>query len=249
MSINLLVAPDFSPEHFSGWHLLNTVLQRKTALAMRLWTPASSAEQAQCLAEGKADIVYANPFDASVLIRDAGYIAVARPVDSANEIVIAVSADSPLDRVESLAPGLRVALTDNKDVKLISLRLLEIADLGEGDIIWQVVESHQAAARQVIRGEADACSLLASLFHSLSRLTLGQLKPLVESRLSDVTHVLLVHPQLQDTVPALQAAVTGLAASPDGQRVLDELGIPKGFAPMSRDDGEFMVDLMETLRD
>src|SRR5690606_680473 len=65
MSINLLVAPDFSFEHFSGWHLLNTVLQRKTALAMRLWTPASSAEQAQCLAEGKADIVYANPFDAS----------------------------------------------------------------------------------------------------------------------------------------------------------------------------------------
>lgn len=249
MSINLLVAPDFSPEHYSGWHLLNTVLQRRTGLAMRLWMPASSSEQAQLIAEGKADLVYANPFDASALIRDAGYLAVARPRDSSNEIVMATGAESPLDQVENLPAGLRVALTDNRDVKLISLRLLEIADLGSEDIVWQVVESHQAAARQVIRGEADACFLLASLYHSLSRLTLAQLKPLVESRLGDVTHVLLASPALGDSVEALQSAITELSASPDGQRVLDELGIPKGFDRMTQDEGEFMVDLMETLRD
>ena len=40
-----------------------------------------------------------------------------------------------------------------------------------------------------------------------------------------------------------------MAGSPDGQVVLDELGIPKGFEPMSDEDVEFMLDLMETLLD
>ena len=29
MTLNFLVAPDFSPERFAGWHMLNTVLQRR----------------------------------------------------------------------------------------------------------------------------------------------------------------------------------------------------------------------------
>ena len=29
MTINLLIAPDFAPERFAGWHMLNTLLQKK----------------------------------------------------------------------------------------------------------------------------------------------------------------------------------------------------------------------------
>ena len=46
MNINVLIAPDFAPEHFAGWHMLNTLMQRKTGLALRLLTPASASEQA-----------------------------------------------------------------------------------------------------------------------------------------------------------------------------------------------------------
>ena len=28
MTINLLIAPDFAPERFAGWHMLNTLLQK-----------------------------------------------------------------------------------------------------------------------------------------------------------------------------------------------------------------------------
>ena len=80
MTLNLLIAPDFAPERFAGWHMLNTLLQKRTGQAIHLLTPASAAEQAQLIADGKADVVYANPFDASVMVREQGFRAFAGQV-------------------------------------------------------------------------------------------------------------------------------------------------------------------------
>lgn len=247
MTLNFLIAPDFSPDRFAGWHMLNTLLQRKTDLSLHLHTPASASEQAGLIAQGKADIIYANPFDATAMIRESGYAALVRPIAKSNEMVIATRTDSPAQTVRDLQSGTRVALTDNRDVRLIGLRLLEPADLTENDIQWQVVESYQAAARLTIKGETDVCFLLAEAFHSLSRLTLSQLRPLVESKLADISHVVLVHPRVEESRSKLSQALVGLKGSEDGQPVLDELGIPSGFEPMEAEDAEFMIDLMDTL--
>ena len=40
MTINLLIAPDFAPERFAGWHMLNTLLQKKSGIHIPLLTPA-----------------------------------------------------------------------------------------------------------------------------------------------------------------------------------------------------------------
>ena len=247
MTLNLLIAPDFAPERFAGWHMLNTLLQKRSGLQLHLLTPASAAEQAQLIAEGKVDAVYANPFDAASMIRDAGYQAIARPVGKSDEMVIATAAGSAANTVEDLQPGCKIALTDNKDVKLIGLRLLEPADLTEADIQWQMVDTYQAAARMAIKGEVDASFFLAEAYNSLSRLTKTQLKPLMESKLADITHVLLIHPRIGASLDKLRDALLGLAGTADGQPALDELGIEQGFEAMSVEDGEFMIDLMDTL--
>ena len=249
MTFNLLIAPDFAPERFAGWHMLNTVLQKKSGLALHLLTPASAAEQAELIASGKADAVYANPFDAASMIRESGFCAIARPIGKSDEMVIATAAGSAASGVEDLKPGCRIALTDNRDVKLIGLRLLEPADLSEADVQWQLVETYQAAARMAIKGEVDASFFLAEAYHSLSRLSKSQLKPLIESKLADITHVLLLHPRIAEHAPRLTEALLGLAGSPDGQPVLDELGMPQGFEAMQAEDAEFMIDLMDTLLD
>lgn len=247
MTLNLLIAPDFAPERFAGWHMLNTLLQKRSGLQLHLLTPASAAEQAQLIAEGKVDAVYANPFDAASMIRDAGYQAIARPVGKSDEMVIATAAGSAANTVEDLQPGCKIALTDNKDVKLIGLRLLEAADLTEADVQWQLVESYQAAARMTIKGEVDIGFFLAEAYNSLSRLIKTQLKPLMESKLADITHVLLIHPRIGASLDKLRDALLGLAGTADGQPALDELGIEQGFEAMSVEDGEFMIDLMDTL--
>lgn len=247
MSLNFLIAPDFAPERFAGWHMLNTVLQKRSGESLHLLTPASVAEQAELIAKGDVAAVYANPFDAASMIRDAGYVAVARPLGKSDEMVMATRADSPLDSIDGLKPGCKIALTDNKDVKLIGLRLLEAADLTEADVQWQLVESYQAAARMTIKGEVDIGFFLAEAYNSLSRLTKTQLKPLMESKLADITHVLLIHPRIGASLDKLRDALLGLAGTADGQPALDELGIEQGFEAMSVEDGEFMIDLMDTL--
>jgi phosphonate transport system substrate-binding protein len=193
--------------------------------------------------------VYANPFDATDMIRNQGYVPFARPAQRYDEMVIATGAESGLRQVEDIKPGNTVALTDNKDVKLIGLRLLEPADLTEALVSWRLVDSYQAAARLAIKGEVQAAFFLAEAFASLTRMTRSQLHVLVESRISDISHVVLAHPRIAEDLPRIRESLLGIGRETGDNEVLDALGLPKGFEAMGQEDAEFMIDLMDTLLD
>ena len=245
---NMLIAPDFSPERFAGWHMFNTLIQKRANLNMHLNIPTSHAEQEAVISEGDIQVIYANPFDAATLIREHGYHAVARPIGKSDEMVIAAAANSGINSLEDIKAGATIAMADNRDVKLIGLRLLEAVDIEEADLNWSVTETYQAAARQVIKGEAQAAFFLAEIFHSFSRLTKAQLSVLIESDLADISHVLLIKDGFPDT-DILMDAILNLHNDDDGKEALTELGMPQGFEAMNEEDAEFMIDLMQTLLD
>ncbi|PLT21815.1 PhnD/SsuA/transferrin family substrate-binding protein [Psychrobacter sp. MES7-P7E] len=245
---NMLIAPDFSPDRFAGWHMFNTLIQKRANLNMHLNIPTSHAEQEQVISAGDIQIIYANPFDAATLIREQGYRAIARPIGKSDEMIIAAAANSTISRLEDIQAGATVAMADNRDVKLIGLRLLEAVDIEASDLNWDVTETYQAAARKVIKGEAQVAFFLAEIFHSFSRLTKTQLSVLIESDLADISHVLLVKEDFPDAQIFLEA-ILNLHNDADGKEALAELGMPQGFEPMSEEDAEFMIDLMQTLLD
>lgn len=245
---NMLIAPDFSPERFAGWHMFNTLIQKRANLNMHLNIPTSHAEQETAISEGDIQVIYANPFDAATLIREHGYHAVARPIGKSDEMVIAAAANSDINSLEDIKAGATIAMANNRDVKLIGLRLLEAVDIEEADLNWSVTETYQAAARQVIKGEAQAAFFLAEIFHSFSRLTKAQLSVLIESDLADISHVLLIKDGFPDT-DILMDAILNLHKDDDGKEALAELGMPQGFEAMNEEDAEFMIDLMQTLLD
>ncbi|MEZ2692814.1 PhnD/SsuA/transferrin family substrate-binding protein [uncultured Psychrobacter sp.] len=245
---NMLIAPDFSPERFAGWHMFNTLIQKRANLNMHLNIPTSHAEQETVISEGDIQVIYANPFDAATLIREHGYHAVARPIGKSDEMVIAAAANSDINSLDDIKAGATIAMADNRDVKLIGLRLLEAVDIEEADLNWSVTETYQAAARQVIKGEAQAAFFLAEIFHSFSRLTKAQLSVLIESDLADISHVLLIKDGFPDT-DILMDAILNLYSDNDGKEALTELGMPQGFEAMNEEDAEFMIDLMQTLLD
>lgn len=250
MTLNFLVAPDFPPQNFAGWHMFNTVLQKRSGMHLRLVMPQNATEQAKLLQDGAVDVLYANPFDAAELIRDHGYVPFARPINRSNEMVIATSAAAEqMHSVEDLPSGSKIALTANHDVKLIGLRLLEPADLTEQDIRWELVESYQAVARLLIQGKVDAGFFLATAYHALSKMTKNQLKPLIESSLKDISHVLLAHPSVQADIAVIQEAMLGIGKQAGDQDVLEAMGLHEGLERMEQEDAEFMIDLMDTLRD
>lgn len=245
---NMLIAPDFSPERFAGWHMFNTLIQKRANLNMHLNIPTSHAEQETVISEGDIQVIYANPFDAAILIREHGYHAVARPIGKSDEMVIAAAANSDINSLDDIKAGATIAMADNRDVKLIGLRLLEAVDIEDNDLNWSVTETYQAAARQVIKGEAQAAFFLAEIFHSFSRLTKAQLSVLIESDLADISHVLLIKDGFPDT-DILMDAILNLHNDDDGKEALTELGMPQGFEAMNEEDAEFMIDLMQTLLD
>jgi len=249
MTLKFLIAPDFSPERFAGWHMLNTTLQRRSGLRLHLVTPVSANEQSEALARDQIDLVYANPFDAVDMIRTKGYQPFARPKQRFDEMVIATGAGSDIAALEDLKPGCRIALTENRDVKLIGLRLLEPADLTESLIEWVRVDSYQAAARKALKGEVDAAFFLADAYASLTQLTRNQLRILVESAIHDISHVLLVHPQSLAELPALGTAFLEIGKSTGDAELLAALGLVHGFEAMDQEQAEFMIDLMDTLMD
>ncbi len=244
-----MIAPDFAPDRFAGWHMLNTVLQRRSGIHLHLLTPVDATDQAHVIAADQVDLIYANPFDAADMVRNRGFIPIARPAQRSDEMVIATGADSAIQTLADLKPGHRVAVTHNKDVKLIGLRLLEPVDLDESLLQWVDVESFQAGARRAIKGEVDAAFFLADAFASLSRLTRSQMRVLVESRISDISHVVLAHPRMMADLPQVSQALLSFGQEPRDKEVLEALGLPHGFEPMSQEDAEFMIDLMETLLD
>ncbi|GAB2643407.1 MULTISPECIES: PhnD/SsuA/transferrin family substrate-binding protein [Psychrobacter] len=245
---NMLIAPDFSPERFAGWHMFNTLIQKRANLNMHLNIPASHAEQETLIEAGDIQIIYANPFDAAALIREQGYRAVARPIGKSDEMVIAAAANSDINHLDDIHKGATVAMADNRDVKLIGLRLLEAVDIEESDLNWDITETYQAAARKVIKGDAQAAFFLAEIFHSFSRLTKAQLSVLIESDLADISHVLLIKDDFPDAQIFIEA-ILDLHSDDDGKEALTELGMPEGFEAMSEEDAEFMIDLMQTLLD
>lgn len=248
MTYNFLIAPDFSPEHFAGWHMFNNLLQRQSDLGVHLLTPASHAEQNEMLASQEVGLIYANPFDAAALIREKGYRVVARPIGKSDEMVIVSSAKSEIHSLDAIQPGNKVAMADNRDVKLIGLRLLEAVDILEADLDFQITESYQAAARQVIQGQVEIGFFLAEVFNSLSKLTKAQLNVLIESDLADICHVVLIKDNVEHA-DVLANVILSLQTTEEGKALLAELGMPAGFEAMDEEDGEFMIDLMETLLD
>lgn len=246
--LNFLIAPDFPPKNFVGWHMFNTGLQRHIGRTVHLLTPADHIEQLEWLENKSVDLIYANPFDASILVREKGYLPLAIPVNRHNEVVIATYADSPLQHSDELQANCRIICTDNFDVRLIGLRLLESAGLSEQQINWVSAATFPIAARYLIAKEGDAAFFLASAYHSFGDTTKQQLRVLMESRLDELSHVVLLHPNHVELQSTLQNAFVDMIHNPVNKFTLEDLGLDEGFRALTEEDVEFMIDLIDTLK-
>ena len=174
MTYTMTVSPDFLPEEIAEWYIFNTWLQRKLDLNIHLELFDSFDEQRKAIAEDKIDLIYANPFDASMLVRDKGFIGVAKPADKGDEALIAVSSESAAEDVTDLEPGIEVARTDDPDVNMIGMIMLEPADLNAENTSSKVMDTYPTVARQVITGKSQAGFFLAEAYDSFLQPGTGQ---------------------------------------------------------------------------
>lgn len=246
MAYNLTVSPDFAPDHISGWYFFNTWLQRQLDVGVHLELYDCFDQQRKDIRDGKVDLIYANPYDASMLVREMGFKAIARPVSKPDETVIAVHADSDITSVEDLKPGITVATTDDPDVHTMGMIMLEPADLDGSNVSTKQVDTYIIVAKNLLKGDAEVGFFLKDAFDELSDLIKNQMKVLVSSQISVVHHSLLVGPGMEEHIPRLEERLFSMHEDEKGKGVLESMNL-EAWEAMTEEETEFMIDLIDTL--
>lgn len=246
MPYNFTVSPDFNPSQLSGWFIFNTWLQRNLGEQIHLELYDDFDSQRRAIAADKFDLIYANPYDATVLVRKQGFVPVASPASKSDEAIIAVTAESPITKVEELSPGVRISSTDDHDVNMMCMIMIEPADLSRENTQISYRDSYVLVAKDLIKGAADIGFFLEETYNDLSGVVRSQLRPLVQSQIHVIHHVLLLGPRLAHKHQELQQQLGSMVANPSGAGVLKSLGF-SDWSLVEREETEFMIDLMDTL--
>ena len=246
MPLQFTVSPDFSPEHLSGWYIFNTWLQKQTDQAIHLELFDSFEPQREAVRHNKVDLIYANPFDAAMLVREKGFSPLVKAVGMADEAIVAVSADNPASKIEQLTAGINIAVTDVPDVRMMGMIMLEPGDLTVNNVNVTTYKNYVLIAKQLIQGNSDVGIFLASAYDDLSGIIKSQLKVLVRSQISVIYHALMLAPTLSNKKDELLNLLIAMPQDEKGKNVLNSLGFT-GWEKVNDEEMEFMIDLMDTL--
>lgn len=246
MSNLFTISPDFSPDHISGWYIFNTWLQKQTGEAIHLEMYDDFHTQREAIKSDKIDLIYANPFDAAMLVREKGFLPLVKPVGRADEAIIAVNAKNTIKDVAHLLPGIRVAVTDDPDVRLMGMIMLEPGDLDASNVNTNIYDTYVLVAKHLLLGDADVGIFLAEAYDDLSNMIKSQLKVLVRSQISVIHHSLMIGPKLAEKRDKFQSLLIEMNNDAKGKGVLEGLGFDS-WTGIEDEEMEFMIDLMDTL--
>lgn len=247
MPYTMTISPDFKPDLISGWYIFNTWLQKTIGEDIHLEMVNDFSELDQLIENDKVDLIYANPFDMTKLIREKSFLPIAKPNGKVDEAVIIIKSDSHINAVESLQPGLKVSVADAPDVNMVGSIMLESADITPNDFEKIKCSNYITVAKNVINGTTDIGFILADAYDELSSLVKKQIKPLIRSKIHMLHHTFLISPQLVDKQADIIAAMTTLHSDENGQKLLNSLEF-NNWQLVDTEDAEFMIDLMDTLQ-
>ncbi|MBK7532319.1 PhnD/SsuA/transferrin family substrate-binding protein [Piscinibacter sp.] len=247
MKLKIVISPDFGRERGIDWDLLAALMRRRNT-DVELLAPANLREYENAISTGGIDVVLANPIDAIALVRCDGFIPFARPTRLHDEMLISSAATSPIRTIIDLRPGCRIALTTDRFVEVIGMRLLEPAGLDNSSVQHIYCETSVAASDLVVSGSAEIAFFAAESYSALPLSTRRRLNPLVKSEIGDLSHLLLCHPQRALDLADIRDKFVELAAvDMEAASAIRTLGLEIGFTPLTRDAAEDMLDLAQAL--
>lgn len=246
MSFLFTVSPDFTPARLPGWYIFNTWLQRESGLAIHLEIYNDFQAQQNAIQHDQVDLIYANPFDAAMLVREKGFMPLVKPAGVSDEAIIAVNASNAVEDVAHLSPGINVAVTDDPDVNMMGMIMLEAGDLNVGNVQINVYDTYILIAKHLLNGQADVGIFLAEAYDDLSNIIKKQLRVLVRSQISVIHHSLMIGPKLAHKKDEIQDLLLTMNQNGKGMDILKNLGV-KAWVKVDDEEMEFMIDLMEAL--
>ncbi len=278
MSYVFTVSPDFTPDHLSGWYIFNTWLQKQSGEAIHLEMYNSFQTQREAIQNNQIDLIYANPFDASMLVREKGFLPLVKASGISDEAIIAVNIKNSVQEIVRLLSAsntssdaflfdavttdnpeikselqprsadfrYKVAMTEDPDVNMMGMIMLEAGDLNAGNIQTHICDSYVLVAKQLLQGNVDFGIFLAEAYDDLSNMIKKQLRVLVRSQISVIHHSLMIGPKLADRREELQNLLITMNDNQKGKDILASLKFDS-WVKVDDEEMEFMIDLMDAL--
>lgn len=246
--LQFTIAPDYLPQHFGAWYLLNNFIQEKSQEVIRMNMPASEKELAETLAQQQEGLAHVSPFTASHLIREHGWIPMLKPAAAYDEIVVVCRNKAPYQSLRDLKPQCTIACAGG-DTRLLGMRLMEGFDLNEENTIIRAEDSEEAVLSAVFHGKASVGFVRAQMFDYLSNFGKAQFRSIMRSHIQDIYHLIVAHPASASKIDILKDAFLQLNQTEQGKEILAEFNRPEGFANAEREEVELMLDLLQTLED
>ncbi|NOY62271.1 MAG: phosphate/phosphite/phosphonate ABC transporter substrate-binding protein [Gammaproteobacteria bacterium] len=242
------ISPDVNPSHITGWFIFNTWLQKTLGEPIHLELYSDFASQRKAIVENKIDLIYSNPYDAAMLVRKKAFTPIAYPENRPDEAVIAVRADNPAQTVEELSAGIRAASTNDPDVHMMCMIMLEPAELDRHNVTTERCKSYIIVAKSLLKGDADIGFFLDEAYNDLSNVVKKGLRPLISSNIYVFHHALMVGPRLAHKRDEILSALLSMGENEKGRGVLRDIAF-SGWIEEDHEDMEFMIDVIDTLVD
>ncbi len=246
MSYTFTISPDFNPQNLPSWYIFNTWLQKSLNEAIHLEWYNDFDSQHKAIKADQVDLIYANPFDAAMLIREKGFKTIASPVGVSDEAIIAVSSESEIRELEALSSGVRIASTDDPHVHLMCMMMLEPANLDKNNTQTKLRDTYVLVGKDLIQGDADIGFFLEATYDDLSEMMRKKLRPVASSKIQLIRHVLMSGPQFEQKHAQICQLISEMSADSKGQEILKGLGF-SAWEMQDQESTEFMIDLMDTL--
>jgi phosphonate transport system substrate-binding protein len=247
MKYNMSICPTTPTAEMSGWFILNTYLQKKLGIAIHLEIYDNFDAQRAAFHNGDIDFIFANPFDATLLMRELNFRALNKPNQTANEVVIIGNASSVYKSMSDLKPNIKIATANDPAINLIAMILLESVDIDANNSQTLDCSSFIVATKQVLNNEADIAFLPKEVYEKLSSIIKQQLHCLISSEISVIHHIFAASAKSQEVHKALAQVLCELDQDDSGKNILNTIGFPS-FSSMPQEEAEFMIDLMDTLK-
>lgn len=169
-----------------------------------------------------------------------------KPVGESDEAIVAVHVDNHVEDVAHLQAGVRVAVTEDPDVHMMGMIMLEPGDLDASNVEIIDSDTYVLVAKHLLKNEADVGIFLAEAYDDLSNMIKKQLRILVRSQISVIHHSLMIGPRLLEQHKNISNILVNMHNDTKGKGVLESLNFQQ-WEVVDDEEMEFMIDLMDTL--
>ncbi|MBT9096289.1 PhnD/SsuA/transferrin family substrate-binding protein [Methylovulum psychrotolerans] len=225
------VASMQSGQQLTGWYLLNTYLQRRMKKAIHFEQTVDTPNP------DSTDLLFAKPFEASLMIKRHGFIPVMRPSSEADEVVILTRSDD----TRTLADYANVCVstaTESSFVYLLGRFLCDENGLDSSKLTFDFSGNEIKALQTLIRKKADLAFMLKKTYEGLSSFSKNSVRKLDESQTDFACHLFLVAPHIQNQAEALGEILTAMTEDDQGKQILQDIQIQGWSKP---EEGEVQM--------